>query len=103
MSDDGFSGLGKPPEGIEYTQVDPTMFGSEEIESRFGFHKATIEGPDATADKHKYLRFMFKDIANYLDQALPEGREKSLAFTALEEASMWSHKAIAKTAPIAKD
>ena len=100
MSNDGFSELGEAPEGIEYSKVEPDMFGTEEINSRFGFHKATIEGPEATAEKHKYLRFNFIDIANYLDKVLPAGREKSEAFTNLENASMWAHKAVAKSAPI---
>lgn len=73
--------------------------GPNEIESRFGFHNATLEGKAATAPKHADLRIEFKSIANYLDEVLPDGREKSLCITALEEASMWSHKAIAKTAP----
>lgn len=72
--------------------------GEEEINSRFGFHKATLEGPNATAPRHAYLRNEFKYFADMLDRVLPPGREKSLAFTALEEASMWSHKSIAQTA-----
>lgn len=76
------------------------MLGKDEIESRFGFHKATIEGPDATAEKHAMLRRHFKAFANTLDDLIDDSREKALMWTALEEASMWSHKAIAKNAPI---
>lgn len=75
--------------------------GEAEIESRFGFHKASIEGENATAPKHADLREVYKDFANHLDNILPDSRDKNLAFTALEEASMWSHKAIAKTQPTA--
>jgi hypothetical protein len=77
--------------------------GPEEIENRFGFHKAAIEGPHATAPKHSQLRIQFKEIAYFLDDVLPSSREKSLAITHLEEASMWSHKAVAKTAPLEED
>lgn len=73
---------------------------NEEIKSRFGSHKATLEGPAATAPKHVSLRLDFQGFVRILNEKLEDGREKDLAMTALEEASMWSHKAIAKTAPI---
>lgn len=75
----------------------------EDIENRFGFHKATIEGPEATQPQHAELREQFKHFANHLNRRLVDGRAKSLALTALEEASMWSHKAIAETAPLIKE
>lgn len=74
--------------------------GPEEIESRFGFHKATIEGSEATVPKHANLRIKFREFANFLDEVLPNGRYKKLMEAALEMASMWAHKAIAQTAPI---
>ncbi|QPX71451.1 hypothetical protein SscP1EGY_54 [Streptomyces phage SscP1EGY] len=77
--------------------------GVEEIENRFGFHKATIEGDDATKPKHADIRAAFKDFAEYLDDVLPDGRYKSLAFTELEVASMWSHKSVAETAPLTEE
>lgn len=73
--------------------------GSVEIEHRFGFHKATIEGPNATLPKHRDTRLLFREFAERLDEILPKGRAKSIAFTELEDASMWAHKAIAETAP----
>lgn len=71
------------------------MLTPEEIEKRFGFHKAAIEGPNSQAEKHAKLRVYFKEYATWLDQKLPDGRNKSLALTALEECSMWAHKALA--------
>lgn len=76
------------------------MLGAEEIEHRFGFHKATIEGDNATLPKHRDLRLEFRQFAEMLDKILPDGRAKSTAFTELENASMWSHKAIAEKAPL---
>lgn len=76
------------------------MLTKHEIEHRFGNHKATIEGSNATLPKHQELREIYKRIAAELDSCLPDCRNKSLALTALEEASMWSHKAIAGTAPL---
>lgn len=77
--------------------------GEAAIEHRFGFHKATIEGANATAPKHAALRVAFRIFAHVLDGILPGGRAKALVFTELETASMWAHKAIAETAPIAND
>lgn len=74
--------------------------GQGEIEHRFGFHKGTIEGPNATAPRHAYLRNEFKDFADMLDRVLPPGRAKSVAFTELETAAMWTHKSIAELAPV---
>jgi hypothetical protein len=74
--------------------------GEEEIKNRFGFHKATIEGLNATLPEHQYLRVSFMEFADMLDRILPPGRTKSVAFTQLEDASMWAHKAIASMAPM---
>lgn len=79
------------------------MIGKDEIENRFGFHKGTIEGPNATAPKHAELRKKFREFAEMLDETLEDSREKSLAFTALQEASMWSHFSIASSAPLVED
>lgn len=76
------------------------MLGEAEIQNRFGFHKGTIEGDNASAPKHRNLRIEFMKFANFLDQVLPEGRARSVAFTELENASMWAHKSIAETVPV---
>lgn len=76
------------------------MLGEEEIKNRFGFHKGTIEGDNATVPKHAELRSIFVQMAKLLDERLPDGRAKSVAFTELQNASMWSHFAIAEGAPL---
>lgn len=78
-------------------------FGTDEIEHRFGFHKATIEGENATLPQHIQLRINFRLFADVLDQMLPVGRAKSVAFTELENASMWAHKAVAEQSPLVMD
>lgn len=75
----------------------------EEIEHRFGFHKATIEGPNATLPKHRDVRILFREFAEEIDAILPDGRAKSVAFTELENASMWAHKSIAELAPVIEE
>lgn len=79
------------------------MLGRDEIENRFGFHKATIEGVHATLPNHTEVRVMFRQFAERLDEILSDSRAKSIAFTRLEEASMWAHKAIAERAPLSSE
>lgn len=76
------------------------MIGKEEIDHRFGFHKATIEGENATAPDHELLRQLFKRFAGRLDEILEDGRAKSIAFTHLEDASMWAHKCVSSRATL---
>ena len=70
----------------------------EEINNRFGGHRATIEGENATKPVHDNLRYLFREFAAELNDILPEGRYKSLAMTELENAAMWSHKSVAEQA-----
>ncbi len=63
----------------------------EDLENRFGYHKASEE----TIPKHQKIRQSYLDLALFLNELLPEGREKSLAFTALQEAAMWSNASVA--------
>lgn len=79
------------------------MFTPEEIENRFGFHKAAIEGPNATGPIHAQMRMNFRLFAEVVDKMLPDGRTKAIFFTELETAAMWAHKAIAEQAPIQND
>jgi hypothetical protein len=68
------------------------VMDNSEIERRFTYHRP--EGQKIT--DHDDVRAMFRGWAYLLNETLPEGREKSLAFTALEESSFWSHAAIAR-------
>lgn len=79
------------------------MIGKEDIENRFGFHKATVEGENATLPEHRDTRLKFREFAEWLDEVLPDGRAKSVAFTELENASMWAHKSIAEQAPVIRE
>jgi hypothetical protein len=74
--------------------------GRDEILHRFGFHAATIEGPNATAPIHEEIRALFIELAEHLDHLVPAGRGKAAAFTQLQQASMWFHWATAETAPL---
>lgn len=69
---------------------------ADEIEHRFGFHKAT----ESTGPRHGDMREAFKLMAHVIVNSTKPGREQSLALTALQETSMWTHAAIAMDAPL---
>lgn len=64
----------------------------EDILLRFTHH---VPLDQQVRDQHDAVRENFKEFAMVL-QGLPPGREKSLAYTALEEASFWAHAAVAR-------
>lgn len=65
----------------------------EDIENRFAFHAATTA---EKRDAHTSVRQTLRRAADYLNDTLPEGREKSLAITHLEEAMFWGNAALAR-------
>lgn len=70
---------------------------SADIQNRFAFHPAT------TAEKrgdHTAVRTHCADLAHFINEHVPDGREKALAITHLEETMMWSNAAIARAMPI---
>jgi hypothetical protein len=50
---------------------------------------------DAEALAHEQVRQAFKDVARTMSN-LPQGRERSIVLTKLEEASFFAHAAIAR-------
>ena len=77
----------------------------EEILRRFGFYKQspTEFEPGSSGSDHASIRHLFIQFAAMLNAALPEGREKALAFTELETASMWAHKSVASQAELVRE
>ena len=68
-----------------------------DIENRFAFHAA----PDQEkCDAHTSVRQTCHALAKFLNEKLPEGREKALAITHLEEVMFWSNAALARNNPI---
>lgn len=67
----------------------------EDLGNRFSFHPATTE---EKRQAHEDVRGMCLSLAHELNERIPEGREKSLAITHLEEVMYWSNAAIARSA-----
>ena len=69
------------------------MSTGSEIQDRFLFYPAT------TAEKrmeHGSVRVACQQLAAHLEVTLPDGREKSLAITRLEEVMLWGNAALAR-------
>lgn len=62
------------------------------IEKNFTYHAPTEE----QAVKYVNIRNTAKQFALLIEACCPDSREKSLAFTKLEEAVMWANAAIAR-------
>lgn len=69
------------------------MSSVQDIEHRFAFHAATTQ---EKRDEHTSVRAACRDLALRVQQDVPEGREKALALTKIEEAMMWANAAIAR-------
>ena len=68
------------------------MITTEEIEKRFTYH-----APKGTApERFVTLREIAKGLAECVNALVPEGREKALALTKIEEAVMWANAGVAR-------
>ncbi|MCX5266074.1 hypothetical protein [Streptomyces sp. NBC_00199] len=64
-----------------------------DIAHRFAFHAATT---DEKRDAHASVRQQCRQLADHINATCPNGREKSLAITAIEEAMFWGNAALAR-------
>lgn len=64
-----------------------------DLEHRFAYHPPRN---DRTKLAHENIRVTSLNLARYFEGLLPDGREKSLAITKLEEAMFWANAAIAR-------
>jgi len=69
------------------------VIAPEDIEHRFAFHAATTE---EKRDAHASVRQACRRLADFINESAPDGREKSLAITHVEEAMLWANAAIAR-------
>ena len=65
---------------------------NERIENTYIYHPADSD----QEKKYSRIRHKAKELAYIIDEECPDSREKSLAMTKLEEASMWANASIAR-------
>lgn len=65
---------------------------AKDIINRFTYHKPN----EWQAEEYEKLRAKGKQLAMSVELLCPNGREKSLAITKIEEAVMWANAAIAR-------
>lgn len=63
-----------------------------DIANRFTFHPAS----ELTGPQHGQIRVACEQLAGTLNDLLPDGREKSLAITNVEQSMFWANAAIAR-------
>lgn len=64
-----------------------------ELVNRFSYHAPST---DAVKRAHERVRLYIGQLAEELHHSLPDGREKAVAITKLEEAMYWANAAIAR-------
>lgn len=62
------------------------------IENNYTYHAPK----DSQAKKYEAIREKAKELALLIEDVCPTSREKSLAFTNIEQAVMWANAAIAR-------
>ncbi len=82
----------KEPQPLTPGGIFPKMEISD-LENRFSFHPAVDEN---TKQEHETVRNSCLRLALDFNRILPDGREKSLAITNLEEVMFWANAAIAR-------
>lgn len=65
---------------------------NDQIEKAFTYHSPKDNQPQ----RYEAIREKAKELAYLIDGLCPGSREKSLAMTKLEEASMWANASIAR-------
>lgn len=72
--------------------IKPKDYINPQLENNFKYHAPKAGQPE----KYEALRNKAKELAHMIDELCPNSREKSLAMTNLEQASMWANAAIAR-------
>lgn len=63
-----------------------------DIEKNFTYHVPKGSQPE----RYVAIRSKAKELAELIEDSCPDSREKSLAFTKLEECVMWANASIAR-------
>lgn len=73
--------------------ANPVSRQINELVHRFGYHPPKT---DAKIIAHEDTRALFCGVALEIEKTIPDGREKALAITKIEEAMFWANAAIAR-------
>lgn len=73
--------------------LNPSGISATDLENRFKFHPATTREKQ---DEHTSVRQTAYRLAVFINDSVPDGREKSIAITKLEEVMFWANAAIAR-------
>jgi hypothetical protein len=65
----------------------------QDLVRRFTYHPPSGDQPD----RYEKIRGRGLDLARLVDGLVPDGREKALAITAIEQAVMWANAGIARS------
>lgn len=68
-----------------------------DLETRFTYHQPVC---DLTRDAHGAIRMWCAELASRINAVCPEGREKALAMTKLEEVMFWANGSIARSGTV---
>ena len=72
--------------------IKPKDYINSQLENNFKYH-----APKGNqTERYVALRNKAKELAHMIDELCPNSREKSLAQTNLEQASMWANASIAR-------
>ena len=80
-------------------QIDPSREEKDELLARFGIiadNKKAVRDQEQRVLYEETIRDLISDTALAIQQVIEPGREQALALTHLEEALMWTGKAIFK-------
>jgi hypothetical protein len=66
----------------------------QELARRFEYHPPST--PEV-ASAHEQVRASLLSVAGFLNRLLPDGREKAMAMTALDDACMYANACVART------
>jgi hypothetical protein len=69
------------------------MLSEAELDRRFSFHAPAT---DARRDAHTDIRRGCRSVADFMNNVVPDGREKSIMYTKLEEVMFWANAALAR-------
>lgn len=65
----------------------------DDLRNRFNYHPPAN---DKVKETHEQIRLFCFDVAAYITENVPDGREQALAVTKLEEAMMWANAGLAR-------